>query len=242
MNGTEYFYAVISGLFGFCVGLSELANRYKSFTRIFYDLNSWLYMMINFIAGFFVYVIIKQYNFQIGPLKDHHIGLVLFCGLGAMAFLRSSFFTYKDSSGKTFDIGPAALLAIFTRVAETQFDQLLSKQSIDDVEPIMRKLSFVSASKDLPLLVLASMRVLSADEQKVLSDEVSRLVNDNSITSDVKNIALGLILLRYSGKDLLQSASTKLKAIYDSTTQVSLNQLTPIIIPPTIAIGQVGVV
>lgn len=220
MDTTEYYWALASGLLGFFVGLSELANRYRSFARLFSDGYSWLYMLINFTAAFMVYVIVVQYDWPIGALKDHHSGKVLFCGLSAMALLRSSFFIYKDSNGKTFEVGPAALLSIFTKVAETQFDQLQSVKNLDLVEPVMKDLSFLSASKDLPVMVLASMRVLSSDEQKLLSDEITKLVNDNTVTTDAKNITLGLILLKYTGIDLLKSCAQKLKDIYTKNKPV----------------------
>ena len=227
MTCSEYLFATLSGILGFFVGLSELANRYKSFRLLLLDKYSWLYMMLNFFGGFIVYIIVIQYNLPIGSLKDHHIGRVLFCGLSAMAILRSSFFTYKDANGKTFEVGPAALLTIFSKVAEIQFDQALSKKNIEEVESIMSKtqLSFISASKDLPIIIMSSMRVLTPEEQKLLSGEITNLVNDDTITSAVKNVTLGLILLKYAGIDLLITSVEKLKKLYDSTTKVVIEQI-----------------
>jgi len=225
MASEEFLYAACSGLMGFFVGLSELASRYRSFNKIFLDTYSWLYMLINFVTAFVVYIIVIQYDVPIGSLKEHHIGIVIFCGLSAMAFLRSSFFSYKDSTGKSIDIGPAALVSIFLHVAETQFDQLLSKKSIEQVEPIMQGINFVSASKDLPLIILASMRVLTSDEQKLLSDDILKLVNDNTITTETKNIALGLMLTRYAGIDVLGSSVKVLKSIYEDKTKQLLQNI-----------------
>lgn len=225
MATEEFFYAACSGLIGFFVGLSELASRYRSFNKIFRDTYSWLYMGINFLTAYLVYIIVWQYDVPIGNLKAHHIGIVIFCGLSAMAFLRSSFFSYKDSTGKSVDIGPAALVSIFLRVAETQFDQLLSKKNIEQVDPIMRGLNFVSASKDLPLIILGSMRILTSDEQKLLSDDVLKLVNDNTITTEAKNVALGLLLIRYAGPDVLGSSVTVLKNIYAIKTKPLIDSI-----------------
>ena len=222
-------YIFLSGLIGFFVGLSELANRYRSFDRILRDKYSWVYMMINCLAAILVYVIVENYSIDLGSIGKHSIGKVIFCGLGAMAFLRSSFFSYKDSNGKVIDVGPAALLSIFLKVAETRFDQEISNYNVQQVEPIMKNLNFVSASKDLPVLILASMRILSSDEQKNLSDEVSKLVNDPSATVETKNTTLGLILLRYCGVDLLKSCTANLRMTSDSKTKGGIEQIKEIV-------------
>jgi hypothetical protein len=52
-------------------------------------------MLINFTAAVLAYFIIKKYKLNLGSLSEHEIGFILVSGLGAMAFLRSSFFSYK---------------------------------------------------------------------------------------------------------------------------------------------------
>jgi hypothetical protein len=148
-----------------------------------------------------------------------------------MAFLRSSFFSYKDSNGKSFEVGPAALLTNFSRVAETEFDQVQSKENMKRVEQMMKDLNFLSASKDLPLLILSSMRILNSDEQKLLGNEVVNLVNDNTGNSEeVKKIALGLILLKYAGLDLLQMATSQLRSIYNDSKKTIIAKISDITI------------
>jgi len=213
------------GFLGLFVGLSELLNRYKSFEKIFINIYSWLYMLINFFASITAYIVIKKYEINLGALSKHEIGLSIAAGLGAMAFLRSSFFTYKDSNEKTIEVGPAALLTVFLKAAERQFDQILAEKNIKEVSVIMTGINFLSASKDLPLIILASMRVLNSEEQKLLSEEVLNLVNDSTSTTEAKNIALGAILLKYTGLELLTEAVNSLKLIYNSKTKSSLDQI-----------------
>lgn len=217
-----------AGLLGLFVGLSELLNRYKSFERIFSNIYSGLYMLINFLASVTTYIIIKKYDINTGGLGKHEIGLSIIAGIGAMAFLRSSFFTYKDSNEKTIEVGPAALLTVFLKAAERQFDQILAEKNIKSVSIIMSGINFLSASKDLPLIILASMRVLNNEEQKLLSEEILNLVNDSTSTTEAKNIALGAILLKYTGLELLTEAVNSLKQIYNSKTKQSLEQINKI--------------
>lgn len=218
----HFFYVSLIGLF---VGLSELINRYKSFDNIFMNIYSWIYMLINVGASILVFYIIITYNINIGSITIKPVGKILFAGLGAMAFLRSSFFTYKDTNDKVIEIGPAAILTIFLRATERQFDQTLSKGNLDKLNKVMIGLNFISASKDLPLIILSLLRVLDDNEQKQLSDEILKLINDTSTTTDAKNIALGALLIKYTGFDLLKSAVNNLKEIYQITTKPLLDNL-----------------
>jgi hypothetical protein len=103
------------------------------------------------------------------------------------------------------------LLTIFLRAAESEFDRIISKKDIEEVSELMKDINFVSASKDLPLIILASMRVLSNEEQKALSDDILKLVNDTTSTTEVKNIALGVILIKNTGYDLLKTSVASLR-------------------------------
>jgi len=212
------------GMIGLTVGLAELLNRYKSFEKLF-NWYSWIYMGINFLASVLVYFIFHIYDIKLGEIGKHELGLILLSGFSAMGFLRSSFFNYKTSNDKVIEVGPAAFLGIFLTAAQRQFDQALSEQNLNALEGTMEGLNFVSASKDLPIIILSSMRVLTTDEQKDLSDEILRLVNDTNTTNEVKNIALGVILLKYTGMDLLKKAVQILRNIYKDKVQKNLEKI-----------------
>ncbi len=219
---------LFTALVGGSVGFSEMLNRYKSYNLpILRNLYSLTYMFINALAAVLFYWIVVRYDLHFGPLTERGIGLVLTCGLGAMAFLRSSFFNYKDAAGKVLEIGPAALLTIYLRAAERNFDQCIASNCMTRLAPLMNNadLKIVSASKDLPLLVLTSMQVLSDDEQKAMAAEVAKMVADTQTTEDVKKILLGTILERYSGFALLKECVEELISIYKNQTTATLTVL-----------------
>jgi len=89
----------------------------------------------------------------------------------------------------------------------------------------MKDINFASASKDLPLIILASMRVLNNEEQKSLSDDILKLVNDTTATTEAKSIALGVILTKSTGYALLKTAVDSLREIYQTKTKVNLEKL-----------------
>ncbi len=212
------------GLIGLIVGFSELLNRYKSFERMF-NIYSVIYVTINFLASVLVYYIIIAYDIKLGDIGKNDIGKIMVAGLGAMAFLRSSFFTYKMTNDKVIEVGPAAFLGIFLNAAQRQFDQVLSEYNLKKMKALMGGINFLSASKDLPILILSSMRVLSSDEQKELSDDILKLVNDTNTTTEVKNVALGTVLLKYTGMKLLIEAVVILKDIYKNKVTPDIDKI-----------------
>lgn len=212
------------GLLGLLAGFGELLSRYRTFERML-NVFSLLYMLINFLAAVLVYELIEIYKINLGSLGEHQIGKILFAGLGAMAFLRSSFFNVKLANDKVIEVGPAAFLAIFLDAAQRQFDQLISGDNITFMGQLMSELNFLSASKDLPILILSSMRVLSQDEQRELSNDILKLVNDTNSTTEVKNIALGTLLYKYTGRKQLRCAVTELKKIYAEKITPGLDKI-----------------
>ncbi|HVU57853.1 MAG TPA: hypothetical protein VHD83_22480 [Puia sp.] len=213
MNTVDALYGSVAGILGLFLGFSELINRYNSFNKIFKNIYSWIYVLINFVASFAAYSFIKIYKVNIGALGEHSIGLIIFSGLGAMAFLRSSFFNYKTSNGQVVAVGPAAILSVFLRAAESEFDRIISNDNVKFAADLMRGIPFVSASKDLPLIILGSMRALNSEEQKTLSDDILKLVNDINPNTEAKNIAMCALLIKYTGYDLLTTSIRALKDI-----------------------------
>jgi len=217
MNTVDALYGSVAGVLGLFLGFSELINRYNSFDKIFKNVYSWIYVLINFMASFAAYSIIRVYKVNIGAMGEHSIGLIIFSGLGAMAFLRSSFFNYKTSNGQVVAVGPAAILSVFLRAAESEFDRIISNDNVKFAAGLMKGISFVSASKDLPLIILGSMRALSSEEQKTLSDDILKLVNDINPNTEAKNIAMCTLLIKYTGYELLTTSIRALKDIYGTT-------------------------
>lgn len=114
---------------------------------------------------------------------------------------------------------------MFLKAAERQFSQNLSTQSVKDVSAIMVGLPFTSAAKDLPRILLTTLRVMGPNEQKALSNDILNLVNDQNTTIEAKNIALGIILEQYTGIELLIVTVKELKNIYENTIVPQAKQI-----------------
>lgn len=208
-------YGLLAGACGFSVGMSELLNRYKTFSAVFSNVYSLLYMLINLLTSVVAYILFKTYNVSLGSIGVHEVGTSICAGFGAMAFLRSSFFTFKDAGNKVIEIGPAAVLAVFLKASEREFTQKLSQNNVKEVAAVMKGLPFLASSKELPLIIIKTHRMLSDEEQKALSEEVLNIVNTPGSNEEVKNIILGTIIEKYAGMEYLKTAVASVRSIYD---------------------------
>lgn len=73
MENINWLFVLCTGLLGFFVGLSELVNRYTSFRKVFQNIYSRIYMLINFVVAATAYIIIKIYKINIGEIGAHEI-------------------------------------------------------------------------------------------------------------------------------------------------------------------------
>lgn len=209
----------LAGSCGFLVGISELISRYKSFRLIFANKYSWVYIGVNSLAALLVLYLIRLYNIRLGPVGEKLAGQSLIAGFGAMAILRSSFFHFKDSNDKVIELGPAAVLAVFLKVAERRFSQNLSRSNVIEATKIMKGLPFAKAARELPIVMLNSHRIFSEEEQKNLSEEILLLVNNPGSSDEIKNIALGTLLERYFSLEFLKVAVDSLRSVYEEDMQ-----------------------
>ncbi|MFB6454064.1 hypothetical protein ACE38W_02240 [Chitinophaga sp. Hz27] len=195
-------WALLSGAIGISVGLSELLNRYRTFHYILINRFSYVYMFINFWGAVVAYVIIKAYHLNFGPINRHELGMALVAGFGAMVFLRSSFFSYKDGKNKIVEVGPSLILSIFLKTAERQFDQILSERNMKKISEIMSMMDLTIDAKDLISLITKAMSVLSEDEKEELSNEIVQTLDGKFQAAIARKITLGLVVIKYTGGDL----------------------------------------
>ncbi|NIG54965.1 hypothetical protein [Chitinophaga sp. Cy-1792] len=211
MTYDALWWALLAGSIGISVGLSELLNRYRTFHYILVNRFSYVYMLINFLGAVMAYVIIKVYHLNLGPINQHELGLSLVAGFGAMIFLRSSFFSYKDGKNKIVEVGPSIILSVFLKTAERQFDQILSKEYIRKICVVLNELEDQLDAENCVFITNHAMHVLSKDEKEDLVFAVRKIMNDGFKSERAKTIAVGLIIIQHTGIDLFIEILNALK-------------------------------
>jgi len=200
----NYIWVAVLGLF---LALSELLSHYRIIRLILSSGSSWTYLIINGLTSCLTYYFIVKFKLTFGEFTATDAGKVLLAGFSAMFVLRSSFFSYYDKdSGKTVNIGLAAILEIFLDTAERSFDQEQSACRIKEVSKIMKDIDFAKASIDLTATSLNLMQNVAPEEQKQLSESLKSLAEKGITGNDIKALNLGILLSRITGIGLLEQA------------------------------------
>lgn len=196
-------------LIGAFVGISELLVRYRDnpLATIITTSSLW-YIALNALAAFLALYLLDVFGAiecaenqcTLRESTEH----VLLAGLGAMAVLRASILTLRVQD-QDVGVGPAAILQIYLNVADRATDRRRATARAESIAGLMKAIDFDKAKVSLPATCFALMQNVSADEQKIISNQVNSL-QGAEIAPAVKSIILGLSLLDIVGENALRAA------------------------------------
>ncbi|MFZ3559824.1 hypothetical protein [Streptomyces sp. BH055] len=199
-------YALCSAI-GALVGVSELISRYKDEPmRVFTAWGAWFYIAVNCGAAAISLWLTRSFDLSFGAPEGQArtILQVLVSGLGAMAFLRSSFLKPKVD-GKVRLLGPGAILDAFLLAAEESVDRRQGARRARIVAPIMAPISFNAAYKPLVEHCIELMQNMPTGKAQELRKSVQSLSREDA-TEASKTLRLGLKLMNAVGPKLLEEA------------------------------------
>lgn len=199
----SYFITFLIGAF---VGFGELLNRFRNGKLIFRSWTGYVYLLINGGASVLTYSLMDYYNLWFDGFTSKEPGRIIFCGLSAMFFLRSSFFVYKPKDSEPINIGLASFIQIFLDYAERSFDRLQSIQLLTRVRVVMRNVDFEKAEKDIATICLTLMKDVSSEEQIKLAEEIKKLSTSGLKFAETRSLAMGILVSEIAGADLLEEA------------------------------------
>lgn len=203
---TQYTLAILIGV---AVGLSELLTRYPGNPQSAWkNLSSWIYILINGLTSLLALFLLQTFEVLKEPETTQNLQYKLkelfLAGLGGMAVLRASIMTLKVS-GQEVSIGPAAFIQVFLNLADRGTDRHLANHRASIIGNIMNGIDFNKASKSLPTTCFALMTNVSADEQKIVGEQVGYL-RSSDMANEVKCIILGLRLMDIVGIETLKQS------------------------------------
>jgi hypothetical protein len=143
---------------------------------------------------------------------------VLVAGVGAMSFLRSSFYSVR--LGETdVQIGPGNLLKTILDAADREVDRKRARERATLVTTVMGPsqdgklgpVSFAKAQLALPALCFALVQNLSEADQEAAAAEIAALANA-PMPDEVRARLLGLSLINVVGDGVLVEAVATLGA------------------------------
>src|ERR1043166_4607068 len=135
---------------GALVGASELVARYRdSPERALWTIPATLYVLINAAASTTALYVIAYFGIVKGESSERIIITQIFvAGFGAMAFFRTSIFTYRVGD-QDIGIGPVAFLQVILKASDRAVDRLRADARAAAVETAMAGVSFNRAQAAL---------------------------------------------------------------------------------------------
>ena len=167
-----------------------------------------VYVTVNIIAGVAALALVKEfevYGTASAPKPHRLVYEALLAGFGAIAFFRTSFFTARIGNAD-IGIGPSALLKSLLDASDMMVDREQALGRADHVSQVMRDIDFDKAKAALPVLCFSLVQGVTEEQQKLVAEQIAKLVDDTSLGASSKATILGVYLIRQVGADVLERA------------------------------------
>lgn len=197
---------VVVGLLGALVGVADIIGRYRDAPwRSLLNWSAALYLAINVVASLFALVLIHAFGWDFGLSGDAaHWTQALVAGVGAVSFLRSSFYSVRIGD-EDVQVGPGNLLKVILDAADRDVDRARAGERAFTVNDIMKQVSFAKAQQALPAFCFALVQNLSPEDQQASAAEIAALANA-SMPDEVRARLLGIALMNVVGEGVLREA------------------------------------
>src|SRR5688572_24141135 len=158
-TGLDYW---IVGLVGTLLGLCELLSRYRDEPiRAVLNVSALAYILINGGASLVALLLLNVWKVDFGLGPDDavklRVMLILTGGLGAMAFFRSSFFTFRLGENDV-PLGPGLIMQVLLDVTDRAVDRGRAAPRALAITGIMKEIDFDKAHLALPSYCFALMQ------------------------------------------------------------------------------------
>lgn len=212
---------VVVAVLGALVGVADIIGRYRDAPwRSLLNWSAALYLGINIAASLFALVLIHAFGWDFGLSGDAAEWMqVLVAGVGAVSFLRSSFYSVRIGD-EDVQVGPGNLLKVILDAADRDVDRARAAERALTVNRIMRNVSFTKAQQALPAFCFALVQNLSPEDQQASAAELAALANA-SMPDEVRARLLGLALINVVGEGVLLEAVSALGDEIRTTPQTA---------------------
>lgn len=201
---------LLAAALGALVGAGEIIARYRdSPGGALATKAAWAYIAVNAVASAATLwlAVLLQIEFKATPETTPWIR-ALAAGFGAMAILRSSFFT-RQEGGAEVRIGPGNLLQSILESADHAVDRAGAERRARQAKQLAEGVVFAKSYEALPVYCFTLMQNLPAADQKFAAESIKKL-GESPIADDIKTHLLMIYLVNAVGYDALKSAKESL--------------------------------
>jgi hypothetical protein len=211
-------WACLALTFGVAVGASELVSRYRDEPVRATEAPAGLaYLGIMGLVSGLTYGLLAQYSSSIFPgLADDHLMMAIVAGFGAMAILRSKFFTLRTAAGEDIAVGPDAAISAFLAAADRGVDRTRASRRLELVsQEVARVGPSPTGTADFLEVSLQALQNLSNDDKRQFVEAI-KSVKASAYPEQLKLQVMCFVLLNLTGErtfvDVMSSLDGYLKS------------------------------
>jgi hypothetical protein len=173
-------YIGLAGLLGASVGTSELVSRYRDEpTQALRNWSAFTYLTLNAIISISAYGLLTRYGKTLIPaIADDPLMRSIAAGFGAMAILRSKFFTLRTEKGEDIGVGPDAAISAFLSAADRGVDRKRAERRLKLVFDSASKVTSYENVRQFITVSLLSFQNLNDNEKRSINDKINEIYGD----------------------------------------------------------------
>jgi hypothetical protein len=168
-------YVVLAGSLGAIVGASELISRYRDEPILALRTTAaFMYLILNATISACAYGLLTRYADAIIPnLAQDQLLTSIVAGFGAMAILRSKFFTLRTEAGEDISVGPDAAVSAFLSAADRGVDRTRASRRLSLVFSRSSEIRPPVIGNDFLEISLAAFQNLDSDDKARVSEKIT---------------------------------------------------------------------
>jgi len=173
-------YIGLAALLGASVGTSELVSRYRDEpTQALRNWSAFTYLTLNAIVSISAYGLLTRYGKTLIPaIADDPLMRSIAAGFGAMAILRSKFFTLRTEKGEDIGVGPDAAISAFLSAADRGVDRKRAERRLKLVFDSASRVTSYENVREFITVSLLSFQNLNDNEKRSINDKINEIYGE----------------------------------------------------------------
>jgi len=211
----QVWFVWLAGGLGMILGASEILSRYRDQpVSALISQAGLIYLLVNGIISAVVYGILIHYSADLIPqvAKDYLLGAII-AGFGAMAVLRSKFFTFTTTGGSQIAVGPDIVAQAYLDSSNRAIDRQRALDRLRLVHDLTQSVVKPLPSDPANMVVsLGAFQSLSSSEQSDLQTLLNQIYGRPDYSDEMKFQASCFAIVNVGGERVLRRIISDLPA------------------------------
>jgi hypothetical protein len=211
----QVWFVWLAGGLGVILGASEILSKYRDQpVSALISQAGLIYLLVNGFISAVVYGILVHYSADLMPqvAKDYLLGAII-AGFGAMAVLRSKFFTFTTSGGSQISVGPDIVAQAYLDSSNRAIDRQRALDRLRLVHDLTQSVVKPLPSNPANMVVsLGAFQSLSQSEQSDLQTLLNQIYAKTDYSDEMKFQASCFAIVNVGGERVLRRIISDLPA------------------------------